>query len=422
MPSTLLIRLPASDGDETEWLSVDGDGVPQGPRQRGPLNLAAAVVGTARVVVLAPATQILLAEPELPPGGGIKLARAVPFALEEQLTEDIDTLYFAIGRRNARGRTAVAVVSRSVFEAWLATLKVAGIEAAAIYPDLSLMPDNPSQTILWLEHDRLAVRRPGELPFAVELTPVTDALMAAGVIAAGDANPLEPTVPENALLYVTRDDWLRVQDEFELLIEKFATLKIQLLADGPLPWLARELKLTDAVNLLQGEFAAQADYGARWQQWRVPAFLAAALLCVHIGTQWLQIHRANKQSAALDAEIAALFEGAMPAETLHDARRQMQARLERIRKSDVGPEYFLRTLQVLSGAVATVPQTSVDALSYRDQTLDLKVTAPSIAALSQLSQAVSKQGLVADIQSSTPVGAGVEAHVQIRTPTARKRS
>jgi general secretion pathway protein L len=386
------------------------------------LTLAAAVAGTARVVVLAPATHILLAEPELPPGSGIKLARAVPFALEEQLTEDIDTLYFAIGRRNARGRTAVAVVSRSVFESWLGTLKAAGLEAAALYPDLSLMPDNPSQTMLWLERDRLAVRRPGALPFAVELTPVTEALAVAGVIAATDDALLEPKTPENAVLYVTRDDWARVQDEFESLVEKFASLKIQLLADGPLPWLARELKLTDAVNLLQGEFAAQSDYGARWQQWRVPALLAAGLFCVHVGTEWLQIHRANKQSAALDAEISALFASAMPSETLHDARRQMQSRLERIRKSDVGPEYFLRTMQVLSGAVATVPQTTVDALSYRDQTLDLKVTAPSISALSQLSQAVNKQGLVADIQSSTPVSTGVEAHMQIRTATTHKRS
>jgi len=422
MPSTFLIRLPAPDSDQSEWLSVDEAGNPLGPRQRGPLNLAAAVIGNARLVVLAPATQILLAEPELPPGSGVKLARAVPFALEEQLTEDIDTLYFAIGRRNERGRTAVAVVSRSVLESWLGMLEAAGLEPAAIYPDMSLMPDNPSQTILWLEHDRLAVRRPGTLPFAVELTPVGEALIVAGVIADPDEVLPEPKVPESAVLYVTREDWVRVQDDFELMIEKFESLKIQLLADGPLPWLARELKHTDAVNLLQGEFATQPDYGARWQQWRLPAFLAAGLLCVHLGAQALQIHRANQQSAALDAEISALFTSAMPSEALHDPRRQMQSRLERIRKSDTGPEYFLRTMQVLSGAVASVPQTSFDALSYRDQTLDLKVTAPSIAALSQLSQAVSKQGLVADIQSSTPVGAGVEAHLQIRSATARKRS
>ncbi len=53
------------------------------------------------------------------------------------------------------------------------------------------MPENPGQTVLWLENDRLAVRRPGAIPFAVELSPVKEALVVAGVIAdpaAGDSD------------------------------------------------------------------------------------------------------------------------------------------------------------------------------------------------------------------------------------------
>ena len=69
------------------------------------------------MIALAPATQVLLAEPVLPPGSGVKLVRAVPFALEEQLTEDIDQLYFAVGRRTARGGTSVAVVSGIINDA-----------------------------------------------------------------------------------------------------------------------------------------------------------------------------------------------------------------------------------------------------------------------------------------------------------------
>src|ERR1700683_4379758 len=110
MPQTLLLRLPPPGQEETEWLTLDEAGAPTPTRQRGSLSLAAAVWRTGRVVVLAPATQILLAEPELPPGGGAKLARAVPFALEEQLTEDVDQLCFALGKRHPGGRAPVAVV------------------------------------------------------------------------------------------------------------------------------------------------------------------------------------------------------------------------------------------------------------------------------------------------------------------------
>jgi general secretion pathway protein L len=122
MPQSLLLRLPPAGEEETEWLTLDENGAPTPTRQRGSLSLAAAVWRSGRVVVLAPATQILLAEPQLPPGSGAKLVRAVPFALEEMLTEDVDQLTFAIGRRRGTGGTPVAVVSRSVLQAWLADL------------------------------------------------------------------------------------------------------------------------------------------------------------------------------------------------------------------------------------------------------------------------------------------------------------
>src|SRR5271154_3719302 len=228
MPHTLLLRLPASGEQETEWLSIEDSGAPSTARQRGPLSLAAAVARSARVVALAPASHIMLADPELPPGSGVKLARAVPFALEEQLTEDIDQMSFAIGRRRAGGGTPVAALSRAVMQGWLADLAAAGLEPLAIYPDISLMPENPGQTVLWLEKDRLAVRRPGALPFAVELSPVKEALVVAGVIADPLQTTEEPKPKESAILYLTREDWARVQEDFEELLEQFASLKVQL--------------------------------------------------------------------------------------------------------------------------------------------------------------------------------------------------
>ncbi|HEX4153132.1 MAG TPA: type II secretion system protein GspL [Steroidobacteraceae bacterium] len=423
MPQTLLLRIPPPGQEETEWLSLDETGTGITAKQSGPLALAAVLARISKVIALAPATQILLADPELPPGSGVKLARAVPFALEEQLTEDIDELCFAIGRRQSSGRTPVAVVSRKVLRMWLDALGAAGIAPDAVYADISLIPDNPGQTILWLEKSRLAVRRPGMLPFAVELTPVVEALVVAGVIPDPLAPPPEegeePRPLESAVLYVTREDWSGVQDEFEAVADKFASFKVQLLTDGALPWLARHVRETDAVNLLQGEFARTTDYGERWQRWRTAAMLAGGLAFAHVAATALKIHQANHETRLLDGEIAQIFAQVMPNETPQNARRQMESRLDRIRHSGPGPQYFLRTLEVLSGAVSAVPKATIDSLSYREQSLDMKVSAPSLAALSQLSQLVSKQGLQAKIQSSQPVDSGVEAQMQVRAPGAK---
>ena len=419
MAQTLILRLPAPGQEETEWLTID-DASETGPtRQRGSLTLAAAVSRSGKVVALAPATQILLAEPVLPPGSGVKLARAVPFALEEQLTEDIDQLSFAIGRRRSGGGTPVAAVSRVVLQNWLSQLSDAGLEPLSLYPDISLMPDNPGQTVLWLEKSRLAVRRPGALPFAVELSPVSEALVVAGVIADPLEPDAEPKVPESAILYVTREDWAHAQDEFEQLIGKFESLKVQLLPDGALPWLARTLDSSDAVNLLQGEFARTTTLRVRWRVWHTAAWLAAGLLIAHVAAQAVQIRHAKHEAAVLDEQIASVFAAAMPGAVIKDPRRQMQAQLDHIRKKGASPEYFLHALKTMSGALAVAPKTEIAALSYHEQSVDMKLNAPSLAALSQLSQYIEKQEMKAEILSSTPVAGGVEAHMQLRSQASR---
>ena len=415
MSLTLLLRLPRPGQPDSEWLIVDATGQPTAQVQSGPLAAAAAAAAGCRIIVVAPATNILLAEPELPPGSGAKLARAIPFALEEQLTEDIDQLSFAVGRRSARGTTAVAVISRELLRGWLAQLAEVGIDPVALYPDIALMPDNPGQTVAWIEGERLSVRRPETQPMTIEMTPLAEALNVT-VLEPGEDPDREPRPAESVLLYLTQADWERVREEIEGVQVLFASLNVQILPDGPLPWFGRGIATTTAVNLLQGDFARATDYGSHWRQWRTAALLAVGLLLVHVGVQALQIRQANRDSAALDTEITQLFASTLPAETPRDPRRQMQAQLDRIHKLGSGPQTFLHMTQALGGAVGGAAPVTIEAMNYHEQALDLRLNAANVEALSSLTQAVSRQGFAAEIQSSTPSGDRVEAHVQVHLP------
>ena len=53
------------------------------------------------------------------------------------------------------------------------------------------------------------------------------------------------------------------------------------------------------------------------------------------------------------------------------------------------------------------------------ESMNLTMSAPSLAAISQLSQLIGKSGLAAEIQSSNPVATGIEAHLQIRNQGAQ---
>ncbi|CAA2962773.1 Hypothetical predicted protein, partial [Olea europaea subsp. europaea] len=147
MADWLLIRLPRTAEQPATWLTVDPRGNPSGPPQSGPLSLAAPRAVGRRVCVLVPSTDVLLTEPEVPMKAGTKLQQVVPFALEEQLADDIDDLHFAIGKRAGDSlRTPVAVIRRSLMDEWLVSLRSSGLEPESMYTESDLLPQNPGQS------------------------------------------------------------------------------------------------------------------------------------------------------------------------------------------------------------------------------------------------------------------------------------
>src|SRR5579862_8754415 len=158
MADWLLLRLPRTPEEPATWLVASPAGAPLAATESGPLTAAAAAAGGRRVCALVPGTDVLLAEPDLPARSGVKLQQLVPYALEEQLADNIDELHFALGRRAADStRTPVAVVGRMLMDQWLGELRAAGIEPECLYADSDLLPVNPGQAVALLEEDTVSV-------------------------------------------------------------------------------------------------------------------------------------------------------------------------------------------------------------------------------------------------------------------------
>src|SRR5512146_2141481 len=162
MADWLLLRLPRTPQEQAPWLVVDARGGAAGPPQGGPLSLAAPRAAGRHVIVLVPGTDVLSTHPELPPAkAGTQLHQLVPYALEEQLAEDIEDLHFAVGRRQGESaRVPVAVVARKLMDEWTTLLKSNGLEPEALYADSELLPQNPGQAVALLEADAVVVRPP----------------------------------------------------------------------------------------------------------------------------------------------------------------------------------------------------------------------------------------------------------------------
>jgi len=92
MRPRLVIRLNSAPQGRVHWIRLDAEGRPQGHAESGTLAQAAVAATQRQVIGLVPATELLLTEARIPTQSRQRMLRAVPFALEDQLAEDIDEL------------------------------------------------------------------------------------------------------------------------------------------------------------------------------------------------------------------------------------------------------------------------------------------------------------------------------------------
>jgi general secretion pathway protein L len=408
MAEALVIRLHGNQPDtlQAEWLLVDTAGSRHGNVESGPLAAAARTAAGRPVIVLVPGTDVLLAEPELPVKSGARLAQVVPFALEEQIASDVEDMHFAVGRRDSRPGTPVAAVALAAMNTWLAALKAAGIAPAAMYSESAAVPLTPNGVTLFVEGVRIHVLRAGAPPTVVEAEPLIEGLQVA--LASGSETR------ENVALFMSQDDYERDRDMIEGLREFTASLQVKLLAEGPLALLAVTIVKQAATNLLQGPYAVAGSMKVSLAPWRYAAMLAGAFVIVHLGVKGVQFWKLGAAEVRLDSEIAAVFSQAMPGARQVNARSQVEGRLAQLRGSSVTGG-LMTSLGALGEAIAQAPETSVEALSYRTDVLDLRVLAPSVDALDRIQHVATERGMNAVIQSATPRDAKVEGRLQFKT-------
>jgi general secretion pathway protein L len=407
MADWLLLRLARIPDQAATWLVVDPRGVAQGPPQSGPLSLAAPRSTGRRVCVLVPGTDVLVAEPELPTKAGTKLQQLVPYALEEQLADDIDDLHFAIGKRPPDStRTPVAVVTRALMDQWLTALKSNGLEPEAMYADSDLLPQNPGQSVALLEEDVVVVRPPSGSPVTLPADALHEALeMAQSSTADGGAG-------RGLILYTGAPEWHEHSSQVEALRERFDGIKIQLLASGPLALFAQQLPTATPTNLLQGPYTPTTSRAVGFRAWRAAAILLACLVGLHLAGKAAELSLLKRNEHKLDVSLREAIQTIMPGQSNSpDARKLLEQRLAAVRANSTSG--LLPALGALVQAKSAAPEAVVQSLSFHNGSVELKVAARDATSLDRIAQALRNNSWQADLTSGSNVSSGYEGNLQI---------
>jgi general secretion pathway protein L len=348
------------------------------------------------VIGVAPADTTTFHQVEVPTRKRSNMLAAVPFAMEDSLSEDIDQLHFTVMDWAPDHPAQVAVLSRQTLEGWLETFTSAGVKLDAIIPEQCLLPLHP-------DSNATLVQQPDEHY----------------VIKTGPYQGFESD--QDAFEYWWSDENNRLLD----LAVNDQELAAKLIANGGehvshwaigedfRSWLEQApTQLSSAPSLLHDDFEPEhLKPGSSWLN--IAAGLAICALLLMASSQWVEASKLQKRYEANQQNTRKLFDEAFPGEEYLDVPRRQIASLLSISEDDPADEIFQYLLEISVSAAAT-NNAELEEINYRDQQLQIGVSAPNFATLEKLTTQINDlDGLQAALVSSGARDQRVTGQVKI---------
>lgn len=415
MAELFVLRMGRQPDRHVGWIVADDDGTRRSPPAAGTLAEAAAGVQGRPVIVLVPATESLTTSVDLPIRGGARLLAALPYALEEQVATDVETMHFAAGDKRESGRRPVAAIARAALDEWLEMLEDVGIQPWKVVPENYGLARIPGTLSALIDDDCVMFNDGADLEFSLDGAKPSDALVASGhLVERSDDAPPEPS--GHLIVYCNAADEERLSHDWIALRHELASVDINLLPDGALPRLAVTVASGAGVNLLQGRYGPKADYGSWLRPWRRVAVLLVTLVLVGFVAKGADYWRLTQEEAALQAQFTAAFQQIRPGSS--DDILDPVAAVNSIKRSlgtGTTTPVFLAALSVLAAALTSNDAVDVEAVSFRAGVIDVRITTPDVETVGKIQRAVSASGqFAASIQSSDRVGERVNSRIQVR--------
>ena len=402
MAEHLFVRLGDS-GDEVTTIVLSAEGHVVEPLRREGLAGVAARAQGRRVVVLVPATEVLAARADVPKASQARVRQLVPYALEESLAADIESLHFAPGARTDSGALLVSIVTHERLGEWLRMLDAVSLRPSAIYSEADGIPDTPATLNLLVEGPRVYGRQAGAAPFVLDGMSLAESLDVLQSQIAGGAAGFEHVL-------VWLEGGSKRMAELAEVHSRVPSLDVKALEGGALPRLAATLVFRPGANLLQGPYAPKSDYSGMLRPWRLAAAVFIAWIGVTLSTQVIEYFALRSNDAALTEELTSTCAQAFGSASLDQCTAELRARFASLGES--ADEGFLSTLAVL--AESEVDGGRIESLRYSNRVMDLQLIVPSVMQLDSFAQRIGEsERFVMSIQSTSPRDAGVEGRVQI---------
>lgn len=361
------------------------------------------------IVVFVPTVEVLLASATVPVKGAQKLAQAVPYALEEQLIDDIEAMHVAIGHQDSNGKVTTAVVSQQRMQTWLQQLNDANIEPDVMVPDVLALPRiNGDWSALQLEGDIVCVRSGEQTGFACDAVNLS-------VMASSHASECE-TDPDKVQLTNCGGDEDDVAEQFKNVFSVPVTS--QPCNGSALAALISGYKSSEVINLLQGTFVRSTRWLSGKQRWLPAAALLLIWVVLQFGINIFQVQQLKSVQADYKNKIEQVFRQTFPdVKRVNDPQKQMAIKLKTLRGATIsGGEGFIELMAKISQVLVKVPAVEIKSMSYKNAVVDLELELSDLQILENVKESMLKlPGIKIDVKSSSQRKGKLVSLIQVRS-------
>jgi len=418
--------------------------------QAGDLHEVPQAARGARAYVWTPAADTVLTSATLPTRSQRKIAQALPFALEDRLLGDPETLHFAY-RTESDGSLSVAVTAHERLRHWADTLAQAGIQPVMLCPATLLVPWALDCWSLAFTEDEVLVRTGSASGFVAPLSQATPPTARDGG-SAGNAGAVFPptamkdrsagreavptgtnagTVFPPPLLTAALQEAAHTHKTPEYLVvfnaptnfpaEAWGTLlKVPVRIEQASVW-DRQDDPSAPLNLLQGQFEQKGQISGSLR----PYFPAAAMLLIwmlgNIGFDLSEWWKLRRQHQEYTREMTNQLMTSFPeTKTVLDPAAQMQRNIDSLlARSGKQDRDLLPLLAKTATALRADPRVRLRGLRYADQSLTLELSWPAAGSPDAVKAALEAGGLRTEMLALTPRAGEVDGRLRLQPAATR---
>ena len=403
LQSDLLDELGEDDAHFVKWIKLDSDGVPITRGAEARLEQVASIAQNAHVTVLLPLQSMLLTSVNTRARKTKHLQKAIPYALEDEVADDVENLHFAIGQRYGENDYPVAVIEKSSLDLILEILADADIFPDVLTADVFGLPIREDTWTLLIEDERALVRTSQYQGFTIDLHNLQQILTSS--LRQAETTPIE--------LNVYRCD------SQESGVKKFNfPINTNELDDCPPGLFADGLDENVYINLLQSKYQKKDKRHRQYAPWKMAAILFGVWIGLSIVSVMIDHARLSKEEKHLNAQIETLMRQTFP--DMHNvsadsARIKMEARLKNFISSanDGSQAGFMELLAMSGESMRQAGKVDINTMNYRDGKLNVSVKSSDVQMLDRVKQALNSKNYLAEIQSANTQGSVVEAKLVI---------